>query len=80
MPRFYFHVEDGTSRPDEEGTELPDLDAAYNEAVVLSGSILQEIGAEAIKSSEPWRVRVTQQPDVKSRAVLVLSFSASKEG
>ncbi len=28
MPRYFFHVEDGKAYPDEEGTELSDLDAA----------------------------------------------------
>jgi Domain of unknown function (DUF6894) len=30
MPRFYFHLEDGTqSLPDEDGSELPHAEAAY---------------------------------------------------
>ena len=34
MPRFYLHIDDGTQRiEDEEGSELPDLGAAREEAL-----------------------------------------------
>jgi hypothetical protein len=33
MPRYYFDIRDGEELiPDEEGMELPDLDAAFREA------------------------------------------------
>ena len=32
MPRFYFHLRNDLSVDDEEGTELPDLDAAHRRA------------------------------------------------
>jgi hypothetical protein len=41
MPRFYFHVCNGTGFvPDEEGQELPDVDAARREAVRSARSIM----------------------------------------
>ena len=34
MPRFFLHIDDGTQRiEDEEGSDLPDLAAARNEAL-----------------------------------------------
>ena len=32
MPRFYFHLSNDLDVPDEEGAELPDLDAAIQRA------------------------------------------------
>ena len=32
MPRFFFHLLNDVDAPDEEGKELPDLDAARNHA------------------------------------------------
>ena len=33
MPRFYFHLHNDVDVPDDEGIELPDLDAARAHAV-----------------------------------------------
>lgn len=42
MPRYYFHVEDGQSYTDLQGTELDDLQAARREAVRFAGSLLAD--------------------------------------
>lgn len=42
MPRYYFHTEDGTSHPDEQGTELPGLDAARAMAIRTLGELLRD--------------------------------------
>lgn len=42
MPRYFFHVHDGTTLPDYVGTELPDLEAAKHKAVQIAGKLLQE--------------------------------------
>ena len=41
MPRYFFHVHDGVSFPDDEGTELRDLHAARAAAVTMSGEMLK---------------------------------------
>jgi hypothetical protein len=41
MPRYFFNVEDHRTAIDVVGTELPDLNAARDEAVVMSGEILR---------------------------------------
>jgi hypothetical protein len=43
MPRYFFHVRDGAElSPDEEGQELPDLEAARHEAINTSREMLGE--------------------------------------
>ena len=49
MPRYFLHIRDGDELiPDEEGTELPDLDAAKAEAIAGARDIL----AEKLRSGE----------------------------
>lgn len=48
MPRFYFHLRNDLDVPDEEGKELPSLEAALelaaSEARKLAGEIVKESG------------------------------------
>jgi hypothetical protein len=58
MPRFHFHVHDGYSALDVEGTELADWQAARLEAIRLAGDILKH-DAHRIALGEDWRIEVT---------------------
>lgn len=58
MPRFYFNIIDGQSYFDEEGTELPDWEAARIEAVKLAGHVMRD-EAKRIALGEDWRIEVT---------------------
>ena len=58
MPRFHFHVHDGCSVLDPEGTELPDPQAARLEAIRIAGDILKH-DAHRIALGEDWRIEVT---------------------
>ena len=58
MPRFHFHVHDGYSELDTEGTELPDAQAARLEAIRIAGDILKH-DAHRIALGEDWRIEVT---------------------
>lgn len=58
MPRFHFHVHDGCSTLDTEGTELPDPQAARLEAIRIAGDILKH-DAHRIALGEDWRIEVT---------------------
>ncbi|MFB0492337.1 hypothetical protein ABIE45_004923 [Methylobacterium sp. OAE515] len=58
MPRFHFHVHDGYSALDIEGTELADWQAARLEAIRLAGDILKH-DAHRIALGEDWRIEVT---------------------
>ena len=41
MPRFFFHLHEcGTVCLDEEGRELPDIQAAHNEAIVAARAVM----------------------------------------
>ena len=41
VPRYFFHVTDKRRELDREGYELPDEHAAWKEATVTAGHILQ---------------------------------------
>jgi hypothetical protein len=58
MPRYFFHVRDGVSTPDETGTELSDLDQARIEAIQLTGQIFRD-EARRIARGEDWFLEVT---------------------
>jgi hypothetical protein len=60
MPRFYFHVHDGVSELDREGTELPDWEEARLEAIRQTGAILRD-EAWHIALGEDWRMEVTDE-------------------
>ena len=74
MPRYFFHVVDGYESLDKEGTELPDLTAARNEAVTMSGQILRDGGGATLWSGTPWRLWVT---DGTGATLFTLSFSST---
>jgi hypothetical protein len=63
MPRYHFHVDNGTGETrDEVGVELPDLEAARREALSGIRSILRdEIAGGSIDFAG--RVRITDQDD-----------------
>lgn len=73
MPIFHFNVHDGISIPDQDGHELPDLDAARREAIDLSGQLIREMGA-AFWTGEEWRMDVT---DHNGMILFSLAFFAT---
>ena len=58
LPRYHFHVHDGSTRVDADGTDLPDLQAARREALKRAGAIIGDAGARA-DFGEEWRLEVT---------------------
>ena len=78
MPRFYFHVEDDRTTLDREGTLLPDIDAARQEAIILAGEMLRNGSGKVIWSGKLWRMWVTDQPNAQSKPLFTLRFSASE--
>ena len=43
MPRFYFHMQDGSGRkPDAEGVALPDAEAAWYQGIRSARDIISE--------------------------------------
>ena len=72
MPRYFFHVHDGTSDPDLEGTELPDVYVAQAEAIRMSGEIMRDLG-DKFWTGDDWRLDVT---DAEGRKLFAIHFSA----
>ena len=72
MPRYFFNVYDGYSSLDQDGTELPDIYTAQNEAIRLAGEILREEGGKFCNGTE-WKLEVT---DVSGAVLFILRFSA----
>ena len=68
MPNYYFDVrEKNRFVPDEEGTDLPDLDAAEREAAELAASI----GRDRLPSSESRGIIVEVRNEHRQRVMTV---------
>jgi hypothetical protein len=78
MPRFYFHVEDDRRVLDQVGTDLPDIEAARQEAITAAGEMLRNGSGQVVWGGKPWRMWVTDQPDAGSKPLFTLRFSASE--
>jgi hypothetical protein len=65
---------DGYSARDTEGTELPDIYAAQDQAIRTSGEILRDMGAEFWNGTE-WTLEVTDESD---QILFVIRFSADE--
>ena len=72
MPLYFFNVYDGYSKPDTDGTDLPDIYTAQSEAIRLSGEILREEGGKFWNNTE-WRLEVT---NASGTVLFILRFSA----
>lgn len=73
MPRYFFHVEDGQSYADLQGTELEDLAAARRESVRFAGALLADQPDEFWGAGE-WTMRVT---DEAGKTLFTLAFHAT---
>ena len=73
-PRYFFHVHDGSSTRDREGTDLPDIYAAQEMAICTSGELLREMGAKFWDCLE-WSLEVT---DEAGRVLFTLRFSVQE--
>jgi hypothetical protein len=74
VPRYFFHVKDGRSIPDDVGIELPDIQAAQAQAVTGSAEILRDEGSQFWDGTD-WRMTVT---DERGHILFVLRFSAEE--
>src|SRR5262245_35469877 len=79
MPRLYSHIAGDRTHIDQRGVELPDLEAARDEAVSAAGHILRNGAAKSLWSGKPWRMWVTHSPFAKEKPLFVLRFSAAEE-
>ena len=60
MPRYFFHVHDGSDRPDHEGTECPDVETARSQAVSLLGEMVRYLDGRFWRHPE-WRLNVVDE-------------------
>jgi hypothetical protein len=75
MPRYFFHVIDGYTARDTDGTELPDIYAAQEQALYMSGEILRDMGGKFWNGTE-WKLEVT---DEHGQMLFALRFSAEEQ-
>ena len=73
MPRFFFHVHDDVIARDDEGSELPDLEAARRYAI--KGA--RELACEQIKSGKLSLHHRLEVEDEQGRTVLTLPFGSA---
>jgi hypothetical protein len=76
MPRYFFHVTHDRHEPDCEGEELPDKHAAWKEATVTAGQILQDIDGK-LRPGQEWRMEVA---DEFQNTLFVLHINVEKAG
>jgi hypothetical protein len=76
MPRYLFHVHDSASIIDDEGTELPDLEAARVEAVRLSGEMLRD-HAEQFWGGDEWKLEVTDAAGLMLFKLVMKGFNGA---
>jgi hypothetical protein len=60
MPRYFFNVYHDRAELDEEGEELPDAQAAWHEATVTAGQIIQDLDGR-LRPGQDWRLEVTDE-------------------
>jgi hypothetical protein len=60
MPRYHFHVYHDTNRTDFDGVELPDKNAAWEEATVAAGEMVKGLDG-SLKPGHDWRMEVTDE-------------------
>lgn len=61
MPRFFFHITQGTRvRPANEGIDLPDDAAAWQEAITACSELISDLYPD-LKAGTEWRMDVTDK-------------------
>jgi hypothetical protein len=74
MPRYFFHVYHHDRKFDDVGEELADKHAAWQEATVTAGQILQSLDGKLTPDRE-WRMEVA---DEFQNTLFVLHINAEK--
>lgn len=71
MPRYFFHIDNGSFVPDRIGTDLPNIEAARVEAVRAAGEMINDSGKSFWEHLMPWNMHVT---DNDARLLFTLWF------
>ncbi|QPF83905.1 hypothetical protein IC762_30290 [Bradyrhizobium genosp. L] len=60
MPRYYFHIRHDEYKPDHDGEELPDRHAAWKEATIMAGAMLQDLDGK-LRPGHDWQLEVADE-------------------
>ncbi|MET4719344.1 hypothetical protein ABIF63_003450 [Bradyrhizobium japonicum] len=60
MPKYFFHITHGHTEIDDVGEELPDKHAAWKEATITAGQMLQDMDGK-LRPGHDWRMEVTDE-------------------
>ena len=72
MPRWYFHIHDGKEATlDQEGTDLPDLITAHEEALIVARELMSN-GPRDGRDRSRWRFEIA---DETGAPILMVLFS-----
>jgi hypothetical protein len=74
LPRYFFHVVDGTFSVDTDGTVLADLAEAHAQAITMAGEILRDARGK-FWAGDDWQMHVT---DETKRTLFKLRFSSEE--
>ena len=74
MPRYFFHVHGIRRSRDEEGEELRDDKAAWDEATIIAGELFRDIDGK-FQPGQEWSLEVT---DAQRRSLYFINISAKK--
>ena len=72
MPRYFFHIDNGSEFPDNDGTVLEDVTEARAQAIMTAGDMIKESGG-SVEDGIEWRMTVA---DEIGKAVCELRFLA----
>jgi hypothetical protein len=72
MPRYFFHVHGVRRSHDEEGEELPNDKAAWDEATIIAGELFRDIDGK-FRPGQEWTLEVT---DHERKPIYTISISA----
>ena len=75
MPRFFFHRTDGDMDPDQEGVDLPNLQAARIEAVKFAAISVKD-HPELVWTGSTFRVEVSDHTGMLLSTVIILEIEA----
>jgi len=75
VPRYFFHIHDGISLPDDEGTILNDLEAARLEAILLTSALLRENSKDFWNGHE-WKLDVADEHGLTLFTLMFIALDA----
>lgn len=73
MPRYFFHLYDDMAVVDDEGTELPDVEAARRHAIVSA----RDMACQEVKDGKLVLWHRIEVEDEDGRAVLTIPYRSA---